>query len=74
MKQFIHVMRLDGELVSILNITVTWWRQMETSSALLVICAENSPVTGEKGQWRKTFMFSFIYALNKRLSKQWWGW
>ena len=42
----------------------TWWRhQMETLSALLAICAGNSPVTGEsphKGQWRGALMFSFI--------------
>ena len=31
----------------------------------------NSP---RKGQWRGALMFSFIYALNKRLSKQSWGW
>ena len=38
--------------VTDVNITVNlhkiWWRhQMETSSALLAICAGNSPVTGE---------------------------
>ena len=41
-----------------------WWRnQMETFSALLAICAENSPVPGEfphKGQWRGALMFSLI--------------
>ena len=31
----------------------------------------NSP---HKGQWRGALMFSLICALNKRLSKQWWGW
>ena len=31
----------------------------------------NSPL---KGQWRGALMFSLICALNKRLSKQWWGW
>ena len=31
----------------------------------------NSP---HKGQWRRALMFSFICALNKRLSKQLWGW
>ena len=25
-------------------------------------------------QWRGALMFSLICALNKRLSKQWWGW
>ena len=43
-----------------------WWRhQMETFSALLAICAGNSPVTGEsplKGQWRGALMFSSICA------------
>ena len=61
------------------NIIRSWWRhQMETFSALLVICAGNSPVTGEfhahKGQWRGALMFSLICALNKRLSKQSRGW
>ena len=39
---------------------------METFSALLAICAGNSPVTGKfhvhKCQWRGAFMFSLIYA------------
>ena len=51
-----------------------WWRhQMETFSALLAICAGNSPVpvnSPHKGLWRGALMFS----LNKRLSKQSWGW
>ena len=42
----------------------SWWRhQMETFSALLAICAGNSPVPGEfphKGQWRGAWMFSLI--------------
>ena len=41
-----------------------WWRhQMEAFSALLTLCAGNSPVTGEfphKGQWRGALMFSLI--------------
>ena len=41
-----------------------WWRhQMETFSALLALCAGNSPVTSEfpaKVQWPKALMFSFI--------------
>ena len=44
----------------------SWWRhQMETVSALLAICAVNSPVPGEfphKGQWRGALMFSLIWA------------
>ena len=51
--------------------TSAWWRhQMETFSALLAICAGNSPVTvhwspvnsPHKGQWRGALMFSFICA------------
>ena len=41
-----------------------WWRhQMETFSALLAICAGNSPVPSNsphKGQWRGALMFSLI--------------
>ena len=34
-----------------------------------------SPVnSSHKGQWRGALMFSLIFALNKRLSKQSWGW
>ena len=53
----------------------TWWRhQMETFSALLALCAGNSPVpvnSPHKGQWRGALMFSLIYAcisdwVNKR--------
>ena len=43
----------------------TWWRhQMETFSALLDLCAGNSPVTvnsPHKGQWRGALMFSLIW-------------
>ena len=44
--------------------TVAWWRhQMETFSALLSLCAGNSPVNSpHKGQWRGAFMFSLICA------------
>ena len=47
----------------------SWWRhrrnQMETFSALLAICAGNSPVpvnSPHKGQWRGALMFSLICA------------
>ena len=57
--------------------TSSWWRhQMETFSALLALCAGNSPVpviSPHKGQWRGVLMFSLICP-NKRLSKQPWGW
>ena len=56
----------------------TWWRhQMETFSALLAICAGNSPVSGEFPTQRlvtRSFEVSFDLRLNKRLSKQSWGW
>ena len=52
-----------GQMVKLLT-CISWWRhQMETFSALLVICAGNSPVTGEfphKGQWRENLMFSLV--------------
>ena len=56
----------------------TWWRhQMETISALLAICAGNSPVTGEFPTQRpvtQSFDVFFYMCLKKRLSKQSWGW
>ena len=55
-----------------------WWRHpMETFSALLAICAGNSPVPGEFPAQRpvtRSFDVFFDMRLNKRLSKQWWGW
>ena len=58
----------------------TWWRhQMETFSALLVLCTGNSPGTGEFPSQRpvtRSFDVSFDnLGLNKRLSEQsrrWW--
>ena len=56
----------------------SWWRhQMETFSALLALCAGNSPVTGEfPAQRPVTRRLDVFYDLrpNKRLSKQSWGW
>ena len=43
----------------------SWCHQMETFSALLAICAGNSPVpvnSLHKGQWRGALMFSLICA------------
>ena len=54
-----------------------WWRhQMEPISALLAICAGNSPVTSEfPAQSPVTRNFDVFYVrLNTRLHKQWWGW
>ena len=56
----------------------TWWRhQMETFSELLAICAGNSPVPREFPAQRlvtRSFDVFFDLCLNKRLSKQSWGW
>ena len=55
-----------------------WWRQqMETFSALLVICAGNSSVIGEFPAQRpvtRSFDVFFDLRVNKRWGKQWWGW
>ena len=55
-----------------------WWRhQMETVSPLLAICAGNSSVTDEFPAQRpvtRSFDVFFDLRLNKRLSKQSWGW
>ena len=50
---------------------------MEKFSALLAICAGNSPVHGEFPTQKpvtRSFDDFFDLRLNKRLSKQWWGW
>ena len=56
------------------NYMNSWWRhQMETFSALLALCAENSPVTGEfpsQRPVRRSFDVFFDLRMNKRLSKQ----
>ena len=56
----------------------SWWRhQMETFSALLAICAGNSPVPGEFPAQRpvtRSFDVFFDLRLNKRLIKQSRGW
>ena len=56
-----HSMRLHHKHIKPRS---AWWRhQMETFSALLALCAGNSPVTGEfphKGQCRGALMISLI--------------
>ena len=65
-KLFLGSLRIcpEGYIPNI--VCLTWWRhQMETFSALLALCAGNSPDTGEfphKGQWRGALMFSLIRA------------
>ena len=62
----------------VVRIKETWWRHlMETNSALLAICAGNSPVPGEFPTQRpvtRSFDVYFDLRPNKWLSKQWWGW
>ena len=57
------------------DLTESWLRhQMETFSALLAICAGNSPVPGEFSAQRpvtRSFDAFFDLRLKKRLSKQW---
>ena len=61
--------RLPNRLVisqTFLHNSKSWWRhQMETFSALMALCAGNSPVpvnSPHKGQWRGALMFSLICA------------
>ena len=57
---------------------IPWWRhQMETFSALLALCAGNSPVNGEFPAQRpvtRSFDVFFYLRLNKPLGQQSWGW
>ena len=59
-------------------VTNSWWRhKWKTFSALLAICAGNSPVPGEFPTQRpvtRSFGVFFDLCPNKRLSKQSWGW
>ena len=60
--------------ILVLSFVITWWRhQMETFSALLAICAGNSPVPGEFPTQRpvtRSFDVYFDLRPDKRLSKQ----
>ena len=62
--QFCQICQNNSYLLTITNTFGrrhrTWWRhQMETFSALLALCAVNSP---HKSQWRGALMFSSICA------------
>ena len=66
-------------LVIVFDVTDPWWRhQMETLSALLAICAGNSPVPVNSSHAQKpvtqSFDVFFDLRLGKRLSKQSWVW
>ena len=70
--------QLSTNCIRILRVYFTaWWRhQMETFSALLTVCAGNSPVTGEFPAQRpvpRSLDVFFDLRLMIRLSKQWWG-
>ena len=64
--------------IHILMYIYTWWHhEVETFSALLALCAGNSPVFGEFPAQRpvtRSFDVFFDLHLNERLSKQSWGW
>ena len=56
---------------------ISWWRQMETFSALLALGAGNSAIAGEFPSQRpvtRSFEVFFDLRLNQRVIKQWWGW
>ena len=65
-------------IANVLHSRLSWWRhQMETFSALLTLCAGNSPVTGEFPAQRpvtRSFDVFFDLRMIKRLSKHSWGW
>ena len=68
----------ENTINDILIFLKAWWRhQMESFSAQLALCAGNSPATGEFPAQRpvtRSFDVFFYLCLNKRLSKQSWGW
>ena len=69
---------IKSNIRSLLCTFSRWRHQMETSSALLAICAGNSPVPGEFPPQKpvtRSFDIHFDLRPNKRLSKQsrcWW--
>ena len=57
---------VESIVISTIIGKASWWRhQMETFSALLALCAGNSPVpvnSLHKGQWRGALMFTLLCA------------
>ena len=77
--QFVNMVnKLCFHTVDTSSNTTIWWRhQMETFSALLALCEGNPLVTsGFPSQRLVTWSFDVFFdlRLNKRLSKQSWGW
>ena len=68
------LLKIYHEYLCVTRWGFTWWRhQKKTFSALLALCAENSPITGEfPSQMPVTQSFDVFFdlRLNKRLSKQ----
>ena len=66
--------RISPVVVKAQHMQAWWHHQMETFSALLALCAGNSPVTGEfKRPVMRSFDVFFDLYLNKGLSKQFLG-
>ena len=67
--------QLRNPVYSIYHNSCIWWRhQMEAFSALLALCVGNSHVSGEFPTQRPVTRSFDDLCLNKRLSKQSWGW
>ena len=77
-RRYRHIIALIPPLFKGLTHVTAWWRhQMETFSALLAICAGNSPVPGEFPTQRpvtRSFDVYFDQRPDKRLSKRLWSW
>ena len=70
-----NIFRVTGHLCG--EFTDHRWIPRRNISALLVICAGNSPITGgfpAKGPVKRIYDAFFDMRLNKRLSKEKWGW
>ena len=74
---FTVIVMWSCNVFSFVSLTTITWHYMMTSSNGNIY-----PVTGplwpvisrHKGRWREALVFSFDLRLNKRLSKQSWGW
>ena len=73
----LHNVRWNSRTITTI-VANSWWRhQMETISALLAICAGNSPVSGEFPAQRpvtRSFDVFFDLRMDGRLSKHSWSW